>query len=237
MNLFIVTGSGRGLGKALCEKLIQNKANKVVGISRTNTIQADNFLFLPCNLADSQQVLALDLPILGNYQRLVFIHNAGQLGAIKSLEKWKEKDIADTFMLNLTTPTLLAQRWMSKIQELEVPKVQIFISSGAATSAYASWAPYCSSKAGLEMLNHCIRKEQEHRPYPIFSYAIAPGVVNTDMQKQIRNTSEEDFEMVEKFNNLYAQNQLYEPELVAEKIIEVAYSPQNFQEASFRIVL
>jgi benzil reductase ((S)-benzoin forming) len=87
------------------------------------------------------------------------------------------------------------------------------------------------------MLMKCIVEEQKNKENPISAFAIAPGVVDTNMQLQIRSTDIQDFEFKPKFIDLYEEGKLYKPEDVAERIIEVGQSPYQFNDTVFRIVI
>src|SRR5271170_7684377 len=58
----------------------------------------------------------------------------------------------------------------------------IFISSGAATNAYSGWSAYSASKAAINSLTQSLALEESS----ITSLAIRPGVVDTEMQNDIR---------------------------------------------------
>jgi NAD(P)-dependent dehydrogenase (short-subunit alcohol dehydrogenase family) len=69
------------------------------------------------------------------------------------------------------------------VPELRKTKgVLIFVSSGAAVSAYTGWGPYGGSKAAINHLALTLGKEEKD----VVSLAIRPGVVDTDMQRDIR---------------------------------------------------
>jgi benzil reductase ((S)-benzoin forming) len=137
--------------------------------------------------------------------------------------------------VNYLAPLFLIKRFLEVYQELDLNKTIINVSSGASTSAYASWANYCSSKAALEMLTKCINEEQKEKIYPIKCFSIAPGVVDTNMQIQIRNTPEKDFKLQSKFIDLFNEKKLFNPNYVAQKLLEVIEFPNQF-DSVFRIL-
>jgi benzil reductase ((S)-benzoin forming) len=49
-------------------------------------------------------------------------------------------------------------------------------------------------------------------------YSVAPGVIDTDMQIQIRSTNENAFSSLENFQNLKSENKLETPERIALKL-------------------
>ncbi len=68
------------------------------------------------------------------------------------------------------------------------------------------------------MMTKVIAAEQNDIENGVKCIAIYPGVVETNMQVQIRKTSESDFKNVQRFIDLKENNQLYSPEFVADKI-------------------
>lgn len=235
INIYIITGCSSGIGKALCEQLIQNTENFVVGISRNRPFEAENFEFISLDLSNLDSVKSYSFPNLDKYQKITLINNAGMLGEINTLDKIRLDSLENIMNVNYTAAMLLATRFIQKSQMLCSEKMIINISSGAASSPYISWANYCASKAALEMLSRCIALEQASKQFPIRCYSIAPGVVDTAMQKHIRNSSIENFPMLSKFEDLYHENKLYNPVIVAEKIIDVIDHPDQYPDNVFRI--
>lgn len=235
-SLFIITGCSSGIGLALSRKLIENKENCVLGIARNCPFEAKNFIFKSLDLAKLDLVKDINFPDFEDgYDAIHLINNAGMLGEVNTLDKIDLVSLEDVISVNYTSAMLLCTKFIQKYQHLPVTKTIINISSGAATGAYASWSNYCASKAALEMLSKCIEIEQKDKASPIHCFSIAPGVVDTDMQNQIRSTSIENFAMLPKFEELYRENKLYSPVIVAEKLIEVLKNPERFVEKVFRI--
>ena len=236
-HLCIVTGSSSGIGLALCKKLVLNSANHVIGLARTNSLEANNFQFHAIDLSDTKAALSFPFPSLADYQSVSLINNAGMLGEINTLDKIDLTALETIIQVNYTSAMLLTTRFIQKTQDLDIQKTIINISSGAASGAYASWANYCASKAALEMLSKCIDVEQKQKKFPIRCFSIAPGVVDTKMQEHIRNSSLENFAMKPKFEELHEEKKLYNPDIVADKLIEVLNQPEEFEEKVFRIQL
>ena len=234
-NLFIVTGTGSGIGKAIAKQLISNPENDIIGISRKNEIQADNFKFWNIDLRSINEVKKIVLPENNGYQCVSLINNAGIIGEINTLDKIAIDSIETTIEVNYTSPMILSTLFVQKYQNENCLKTIINISSGASSSPYKSWANYCSSKAAIEMFSRCLAEEQKDMPFLIHSYAIAPGVVNTAMQEYIRETNIENFSMLPKFVELYRENRLYKPEDVANELIRVCMNPLEYNETVFRI--
>ena len=86
----------------------------------------------------------------------------------------------------------------------------IFTSSGASMRAYSSWGAYGASKAALNHLAMTLAVEEPD----ITTISLRPGVVDTDMQRDIRDIYQEhmDYKDREKFSSLYKTGQLLKPE-------------------------
>ena len=236
-SLYIVTGSHTGLGKSIVSQLLQDKNNTVIGISRHNEIEHSQFQFISLDLSNIEKVKTFSYPDYSHFENIVLINNAGILGEITTLEKVSIDALDAVISVNYTAVMILSTLFIKAYQDAKIQKTIITISSGAATSAYPSWSNYCASKAAVEMLMKCIVEEQKNKENPISAFAIAPGVVDTNMQLQIRSTDIQDFEFKPKFIDLYEEGKLYKPEDVAERIIEVGQSPYQFNDTVFRIVI
>ena len=92
------------------------------------------------------------------------------------------------------------------------------ISSGAANRAIPSWAAYCASKAALNMLTETFYLEEKEKGVEIKVYAVAPGVIDTGMQEQIRSASPEQFSAVDNFKQMKKEGVLFTPEEAALKL-------------------
>lgn len=109
----------------------------------------------------------------------------------------------------------------------------VFISSGAATGAYAGWGAYGTSKAAV---NHICAHMAVEEP-AITSIAISPGKVDTDMQKQIREEGKTGMaaETHASFVNEHEKGLLLKPEqpgTVIAKLVDGAnkeFSGKHFQ--------
>jgi benzil reductase ((S)-benzoin forming) len=218
-SLFIITGASKGIGKGLAEKALHTGA-ELWGINRTHTIEHKNYKALTYDLSDISN-LSKQLPQLFSnahgFERVVLINNAGTLGDIGHLGAIENKSIPHLFDLNVIAPILLMNQFMKDLKDFEGEKIIINVSSGAGKNAVDGWSGYCASKAALDMATKVAAKEAEMDKTAFIIKAIAPGVVDTEMQTQIRSTDEKSFSGVDKFKNLKADNQLSSEAEVAEK--------------------
>ena len=97
-------------------------------------------------------------------------------------------------------------------------KLILNISSGAANKAIASWSTYCATKSALDSLTAVIN-EEKHQNLKILS--ISPGVVDTNMQEEIRNANPKNFPLHQNFVDYYNHNELISPKLAAHKLLKI----------------
>jgi benzil reductase ((S)-benzoin forming) len=102
-----------------------------------------------------------------------------------------------------------------------------FISSGAANRPISSWSQYGASKAALNYFAETLQQECHETNRKVVIKSIAPGVVDTPMQEQIRQLNPENFPTVEYFRNLKKEQELSSAEEVARKLLFVSLNPEQ----------
>jgi len=176
-------------------------------------------------------------------QKVYLINNAGSLGFIKPIGKLDADTIIKNYTLNLIAPALLTNAFIKCYNATDAEKVIVNISSGAARTPIDGWALYCSSKAGLDMFSRVVDAEQKvrahhpldniHKGFRIFS--IAPGVVDTNMQVEIRSAAKENFSRLEDFIAYNKNNQLGNPKTISEKYFRLLSKINAINEVSISI--
>lgn len=235
MNYFYITGTGKGIGSSIARELLKDKDNRVFGISRENDITHPNFSFNKVDLSELHIVERMKFKALQEPTKIVLINNAGMLGDINYLGKLSSNEIQQVYNVNLLAPTLLINQFIERYRDINCEKIIVNISSGASTNPYEAWSTYCASKAGLEMLSRVLIKEEEKQTHPFKVFSIAPGVVDTNMQEQIRATPIENFPHKEKFIDLKNNDQLFDRDFVADRIVDILAHPNEVIEPIFRI--
>ncbi|MBC5773847.1 SDR family NAD(P)-dependent oxidoreductase [Pontibacter sp. KCTC 32443] len=223
MNIYIITGTSKGIGKALTEELLKDENNHVIGVCRNSTINHKNYRHQPLDFSDipavEHNLQKVFLPYT-DAEKLVLINNAGVLGDIGYVgEGMPNERFEFVFDINVIVPAMLMNTFLQVYQQHPAQKLIVNISSGAGKYPIDGWASYCASKAALDMLSLTIQKEQDMRGSGVKVYALAPGVVDTAMQEHIREADADRFSTVEKFRDYKANNQLAQPEDVAQKIL------------------
>lgn len=238
VNYYYITGTSRGIGKAFSEQLLEDPSNNVIGLSRQNTIEHGNYRHFYLDLTDVKAIADFKFELHANAKKIYLINNAGDLGFIKPIGKHSADTIIRNYTLNLISPSVLTNSFIDCYNTTEAEKVIINISSGAGKNPIDGWASYCASKAGIDMFSRVVDAEQKikiehakesiHQGFKIFS--IAPGVVNTKMQTDIRSANKENFSRLEDFIGYQSNNQLAEPDAVAMKYINLFSNLNNIKD-------
>ncbi|MFM0127856.1 SDR family oxidoreductase [Paraburkholderia sediminicola] len=225
----IVTGHTRGLGASLAEQLL-TRGVTVLGLSRSrHATLKERFPALldeiELELADPTRVaqwVATDAlrSFVSGAQSVLLINNAGMVQPIGPIEGQNAADIATAVSLNVATPLMLASALAAASGDATDRRI-MHISSGAARNAYPGWSIYCATKAALDHHARAVALDA-NRALRICS--LAPGVIDTNMQAEIRSSGEEQFPMREKFEDLKRNGQLSTPEQCATHLLDYAFS-------------
>ena len=221
MNAFIITGTSSGIGLELAKLLLQDENNRVIGISRSNTIEHSNFKYISLDLNDVADIEGIEFPKWENATQISLVHNAGWVGPMQKMGNQEMGAIAASYLINLVAPAILSNHFIDSYKESKAQKVILSISSGAAHAPVAGWNTYCSAKAGLDMLSKCISEEHKE----IISLSIAPGKVDTPMQNDIRFADENEFPRLKEFQDYHKNGELTKVTEVAEKYVTVLANP------------
>ena len=225
----IVTGHTRGIGASIATQLLEQGIH-VLGLSRGSNRElaqrfAGTLMQDEVDLGDAVRLQAwLESTRLADYlagaSQVVLVNNAGMLGPVGGLDMQDTAEIAHAIQLNVATPMMLAAALVQASPEVPDRRI-VHISSGAARNAYAGWSIYCGSKAALDHHARALALDA-HRSIRICS--LAPGVVDTQMQTEIRGTALERFPDRQRFEALKRDAQLASPDDSARRIVQYLLS-------------
>ena len=223
---YVVTGASKGLGRALALALAGH-GYPVLALARPST-ELDEIGGLLASVAPGSRSIECDLSnptSIANAASLIsqqttflagLVHNAGAIAPVKPLDKVDALDWAHSIQVNLVGVQDLTQRIYPLLGGEHQSRITV-ISSGASLRPIGSWSAYCVSKAGLDMWSRCVA--EEGRESNISSVSVAPGIVDTGMQTEIRSTPAEDFPSLQSFIDLHANGDLARSEDVAAQLM------------------
>lgn len=230
-SLLILTGHSKGLGRAILDAYLQKDEFVIIGISRTklglNTPHLTEISMDFSEMGVLEDEFTSVFP-LGDYKQIVLINNAGLIGEIKPVGSLQVKDLRTQINVNLLAPMCLTNAFVAAFGNTKARKTICNISSGAASKPVEGWGGYCSTKAGLEMFTKVAAKESKDPKLRYFS--VAPGIIDTQMQDEIRQANSVDFPQIERFKNYKKNGDLSSPEAVAAKIVYLLENEDRFQD-------
>ncbi len=232
MNYYYITGTGKGIGKALALHLLEDKENYVIGLSRNNAIKHEHFEFIALDLSNFDTVSNFQFIDIRDANKIVLINNAGVIGKINHVGNMDNISVYETFMVNSIAPAVLMNNFIKAYRNYSLEKIVLTVSSGAGRHAIESWSAYCASKAAIDMFSLVAHEEQDllSLKYPVKIFSAAPGIVDTQMQTQIRNTDKSNFSLVDKFIDYKNNKQLSSAEKTAELLNKILQNPDKYDE-------
>lgn len=239
-TLYFITGTSSGIGYALTNHILKNENNVLVeGVSRTQAIHHGNYKHHTFDLSEIDNLIGffgkidLEKRIKTKVDKVVLINNAGTLGEVGYVGKIPSQDIIKTMNINTIAPFVLMNEFLHTFDTAtfgNIEKVIINVTSGASQRPIDGWSSYCASKAGLNLFGEVIKEEEKIVNQNTQIFNVSVGVVDTNMQGQIRKTKQDEFSNVEYFKELKKNNELASPKFIAEKIYSIIQNPQNFED-------
>jgi len=219
--MYIVTGVSKGLGKALVQQLL-NEGEKVIGIGRNCDFSHDNFTFHTCDLSSPEDINQLEFNSFN--ESVTLINNAGIIGEINRISTKKEHDLTQILQVNTVAPfEILSKVYTNLLDKNNFTLVNI--SSGAANRAIPSWSSYCASKSALNMLSENFFLEERELGFSPKVYVVSPGVIDTDMQAEIRSSDPDNFSSHRNFVCLKEKGELFSPAEAANLLLNLLKQP------------
>ncbi len=214
-TLVWISGASSGIGKALAENVPWRDA-RIIDISRRGTpglshVEAD--LSDPASWPTVAESFQRELTDFSG-ERVVFVHAAGSVQPIGFAGEVDADAYTRNVLLNSAAGQVLGHAFLAAARDVDAQRCLVMLTSGAASLVGAGWSSYGAGKAALDQWVRNVGVEQDQRG-GVQVVAVAPGVVETEMQQQIRKTPREDFPKRDKFVELYERGQLSDPDEVA----------------------
>jgi NAD(P)-dependent dehydrogenase (short-subunit alcohol dehydrogenase family) len=233
-HLTIITGASRGLGLALTEQLLAQGQQRVLAIARRPTVvagaAAGALLSWEADLGHAEAVAERLAQWLGeqhavSLESVSLINNAGVVSALAPLSASTAYDLANALRVGLEAPLLLTAAFLRATASWKARRKVLLISSGLGRRAMAGSASYCAAKAGMDHLARAVSLEEADVDNGARIVSLAPGVIDTDMQVQLRSADAALFPERERFIGLQKAGQLESPATAAAKVLRYLARP------------
>jgi NAD(P)-dependent dehydrogenase (short-subunit alcohol dehydrogenase family) len=232
-TLVIITGASRGLGHAMAAQYLDGDAF-VVGLSRALSTElvpaaAGGLEQWPVDLSDPLPLAERLGQWLADFERKAagalparvrLIHNAAALSDPGDVAGSDPADLARSLRVGLEAPVALTATFLAATAGWAASDRRVlFISSGLGRRAMAGSAAYCAQKAGLDHFARALALEEQARPHGARVASVAPGIIDTDMQKQLRGADPARFAAQATFAGFHESGALDSPATAAAKVI------------------
>ena len=217
----VVTGGGRGIGRAAAIRLADAGARVMVTARTESEIEETTEAIEAAG--GTASAFPADVSDWGAMQRLarkveedlgtadIVVANAGVIEPVGDTWEVDPEAWAKSLAINLTGVFYTVRAFLPAMVDRGAG-VLIFTSSGAATHPVVGWSAYCAAKAGLDHFVRNLAAELDERELPIRAHAFYPGVVDTSMQREIRHTIKDAFSGVDKYRRYHREGVLRPPE-------------------------
>jgi benzil reductase ((S)-benzoin forming) len=223
----IVTGHTKGLGAALANNLLA-RGVPVLGLARTRAPELaasypELFEEVELDLADGAALAGwLGGAALPEYVdgsgAVLLLNNAGMVSPVGPLGEQDPLAVMRAVALNVAAPLALSAAVVRAAPDAQLRILHI--SSGAGRNAYPGWSVYCATKAALDQHARSVALDSCAEAHGVRICSLAPGVIDTGMQAEIRATPETNFPLRQRFVELKETGALVDPDQCAEQLVD-----------------
>ncbi|MCV2353907.1 SDR family NAD(P)-dependent oxidoreductase [Paucibacter sp. B2R-40] len=230
-ELYIVSGASRGMGEAIAQQLL-HPSHVLIGISRGQSAaltaaasalgapleQWQYDLSQPLEAAQALQNWLQAQPS-GRFSRATLINNAGLVPTPGPVECASLEELSAAIRVGLEACLLLSSAFLRATSELGHQRRILNISSGLGRRAMAGSAAYCAAKAGMDNLSSAMALDEASKANGATIVSLAPGIIDTEMQAQLRGGDPSKFPDQAVFANFKASGQLLSPGDAASRVL------------------
>ncbi len=193
MATWLITGCSTGLGRALATAALDRGETVVVTARDAASVQdlarayPDTAFALPLDVTDHDRVREVVRAARERFGAIdVLVNNAGH-GYRAAVEEAAEDQVQELFATNFFGPVALIQAVLPGMRERRSGAI-VNISSAGARSFPVGAGHYAATKAALEAVTACLRKEV--RPLGITVMTVEPGAFRTNYKRALTQVRE-----------------------------------------------
>ncbi|MFO7279321.1 MAG: SDR family NAD(P)-dependent oxidoreductase [Thermoanaerobacterales bacterium] len=225
----VVTGASRGLGAGLAARFAE--AGLALGLCARHEPPvpdgaAERAVTAAVDVTDPDAVDRFADAVVERLGRIdLWVNNAGLLAPIGPLRDVDPGELRANIEVNVLGVLHGSATFARHVRSRPGGGTLVNITSGAATRAYAGWAAYCAAKAAVDHATRVVALEEADSG--LRAFAVAPGVVDTDMQALIRATPPERFPSVDRFHRIREEGAYNSPAWVADHVLGLLDAPPD----------
>lgn len=221
----VITGASRGLGAGMAREFHRRGLRLGLCARGAPALEdSDTVLARRLDVADADALDRFADEVADKLGRIdLWINNAGLLEPVEPLRSIESEAFGQHLDVNVLGVFHGTRAFVRHLRGRGGTGVLINISSGAGRKPYQGWSAYCAGKAAVDRMTEVVALEEKDAG--LRAFAVAPGIIDTDMQELIRNTSEDQFPDVERFRQFKRDDAFSKPEDVAARMLELAFDP------------
>jgi NAD(P)-dependent dehydrogenase (short-subunit alcohol dehydrogenase family) len=226
----IVTGGGRGIGRAIALGLAGAGASVVIAgrtaeqldsVAEEIAALGGQSLTVVTDLTAGDQIESLVEETVKKFGRIDILVNNAARSFLRSLLDLREDGWDKVFDTNVKAAWLLSRAAARVMIEQKGGRI-INITTVGAEKAEMGMAAYGCSKAALKMLTRCMAREWA--PFGILVNAVGPGLTRTDFSKPIWSNPD----IAKHVESLLPMGRLAEPEEIVGSVLFLASDLANY---------
>ena len=226
----IVTGGGRGIGRAIALGLAGAGASVVIAgrtaeqldtVAKEMNALGGRALPVVTDLTVGEQIENLVQETIKKFGRIDILVNNAARSFLRSLLELREDGWDKVFDTNVKAAWLLSRAVARVMIEQKGGRI-INITTVGAEKAELGMAAYGCSKAALKMLTRCMAREWA--PFGILVNAVGPGLTRTDFSKPIWSNPD----IAKHVESLLPMGRLAEPEEIVGSVLFLASDLANY---------
>ena len=187
-QIAVITGSGRGIGRAIALAYAREGAKLALAARSETELQETvsavselgaEAIAVRTDVTSQEDTERLAHRVVERFGRIdVLVNNAGNSGPVGPLHVNDIADWVNTINVNLTGTFLVCRAVIPVMLERSGGKI-INLSGAGATNAWSNMSAYCSSKAAVVRLTEVLAQELDGKGITV--NALGPGSVHTSM--------------------------------------------------------
>jgi NAD(P)-dependent dehydrogenase (short-subunit alcohol dehydrogenase family) len=229
-KLTVLTGASRGLGRAMGEQLLQPGAmllamarrpsTELTTRARSNGAALEQWAIdLADGIAAATKLEQWLRDRDEEFASATLINNAALAGKPRLLADSEAGSLTAVLRVGLEAPVLLSGAFLRATRDWTIPRKILNISSGAGKKPLPGVTTYCAVKAGLDHLSRSLALEEAQISGGAKVVSLAPGVIDTDMQTELRKADPRDFPPQPHFAEMKSSGQLATPDAAAARVL------------------